>query len=166
MEIKNAQASYYEEMITLAANSPRETFRIAKKLLKVQTPFHPSLATESHCNELAEYFFNKIQTIESSFDSNESHLSPLAENLSVERDKPYLVTFPLMDTLQSIFLAIKSGSPCDPAPPKILKQVIGIVSAVICELINLSIYLFRDGSSSLEKCHGEGTSEKAISRSG
>lgn len=90
---------------------------------------------------MAEYFFNKIQTIDGSFDSNESDLSPLAENLSVERDKPYLVTFPLMeyDTLQSIFLAIKSGSPCDPAPPKILKQVIGIVSPVICELINLSI---------------------------
>lgn len=38
MEIKKAQASYFEETITQAANSPRETFRIAKKLLKIQSP--------------------------------------------------------------------------------------------------------------------------------
>lgn len=43
------------------------------------------------------------------------------------------------DTFLAVSALVKSGSPCDPAPSKVMKQAIEVISPVACDLINASI---------------------------
>lgn len=85
----------------------------------------------------------------------------LSKNLDIKSKEAALTGFPLMDhdTFQSMFALLKAGSPRDPAPPKILNQVIQVVSPVICELIKSSI-LTGVPPLPLEKSQGQSSFEK------
>lgn len=56
---------YFVNKINSAKSSPKELFRIVTSL--VQQPEPPTLASQELCEEIAKFFFDKVETIFSSF---------------------------------------------------------------------------------------------------
>lgn len=138
-EIKTAQTLYFSEKIASAVNSPHETFRIVKKLLSAPSPPVFQETSVACCDELADYFNNKILTICHSFPMALS--APSAGELKMWRSGYSLDTLPPLnsESFHKILLSVKSGSPQDPAPINILQSVVASVGSPIMETINVSL---------------------------
>lgn len=140
-EIKAAQAIFYEEKIKAAASAPKEIYCIAKTLLKLPQKPPNIIDAQIRCNNLAEFFLHKIQSIYTSFPL--SQCAPASSPSTSPGSVPTanLGSFPSLDSnmLISFMHKVKSGSPHDPAPPRALLPAIDNIFPVTLDLLNASI---------------------------
>lgn len=124
-----------------ARNSSRELFKIVKDFASpnvTQSLFTPTL---EWTNQVAKFFFDKIKANQESFDNPTCMSQDDVPDLKGHSREEILLDFPpiSLDTSLIIMKALKSGSPSDPYPARIVASVAEVLNPAINQVLNLSL---------------------------
>ncbi|XP_078512392.1 uncharacterized protein LOC144772083 [Lissotriton helveticus] len=134
--ILQTKAEHYECRLNKAGNIQKETFKILAELSKKSE----SSEINIDCNTLQGYFLEKVENIISEIKSNTA-------NGFVPYSDPHnstdctIMEFPEIDVLilEQLMGKTKSGSPADPCPPRVFREVRSILEERIISLLNRSL---------------------------
>lgn len=133
---------YFSNRIEAATNTSKEIFKIVKEFTSPKSQvsnFSPSLLW---INQLANFFADKIKNIQSTFISFpwNNEVSEDSFPVSLTGETPSFTVFPslsLQSSLESL-QKVKSGSPSDSCPAKILAKIAHSVNPIINSILNSS----------------------------
>ncbi|XP_078533261.1 uncharacterized protein LOC144819163 [Lissotriton helveticus] len=136
-----SKKEFYTRQIKEAKHSSKELFRVVNILTSAKSP--GIKCDQELCDNIAAAFKTKVLNVLNNFqDSTPS--SPI-DSIFREHNTNTLLAFSRIssETITRYIQDSKSGSPTDPYPPKILKEIADLVSPGLTDIFNS---MFRSGS--------------------
>ncbi|XP_013859206.1 RNA-directed DNA polymerase from mobile element jockey [Austrofundulus limnaeus] len=133
--VKTEKNKYFSRIIKSNSHNPRVLFSTVNSILNV--PLSASFeASPDSCNNFAKFFVEKVETIRSSIPHSPVDTSPIVSvSETLTQFKPISLSL-----LNKVVGHMKpSGSPVDPIPPSLFKEVLPSTGPAILNIINSSI---------------------------
>lgn len=136
--LQSIKQKFFAKKINLAKMSTKELFKTVTTL--TDPPPHPITESQELCDNIAEFFFNKVDAIFSSFTGPNITTVPIKES-DTKQTPSYpsqfdkFASLTITDTSNLIMMA-KSGSPIDPCPLTILKLAPEPIALTLVSIFN------------------------------
>ncbi|XP_044139720.1 zinc finger protein 850-like [Bufo gargarizans] len=143
-----AKKEHFSNTISKAINRPHELFKLVAQTMNPTCLEPPANETQEFCDELSEFFIDKIinirETIQQNIASNPTQVRQEDKNHTNILQSPRFTLVPItIDNTKTIIRSLRdSTSPNDIIPTKLLKECTDILAPIITHLINQS---FKEG---------------------
>ena len=137
--LKNARQSHFSDMIKNNSNNARVLFTVVDRMISLPVSTPPEHLSASKCDEFAEFFRDKIETIRSSINQSAQNILTFYPTEMTVVQMSEFKTIDLL-TLEKIVSQLSVSTCClDPLPTKFFKQCFNHISKYLLQIVNCSI---------------------------